>query len=76
MDRSRIALVAVLFFALGAAVGLLVGPMVPGQTPLQEEAGRLREEKRLLQKLVAEQKAQLEDINAVLEESTEEPPKP
>jgi len=59
MDRCRLALVAVLFFALGAAVGLLVGPVVPGQTPLQEEAERLRKEKWLLQKLVAEQKAQL-----------------
>ena len=65
--RSRTPIVAVLCFALGVFVGLTIGPLVSGQTPLQEEVERLREEKRLLQELVAEQKAQLDDINAGLE---------
>ena len=75
MRESRTIGTTIVGFILGVLASLGVA-YVLADTSDVDELRRLREEKRLLQELVAEQKAQLEDINAVLEPPMHEPPQP
>ena len=73
MSESRSIGTTVVGFILGV-LACLGGVYLLADTSDVDELRRLREEKQLLQELVAEQKAQLEEINAVLEPAEESAP--